>query len=185
MVKFYLLTFPRFPLRMKEHKSYFGKNRTHDFRTSRCVCRLPTRPLGRRVSMYVCITYSKSMGKPGKVANLAHGQLKRENGYSLSAFTPEHLVSRDGFGSPVPRQPAHLHTQAESGAYLQVYSRVSRWRPFIYLNHHNTPSGQSRVYRVTQLRIDGVHCREYTSTGSVNLKVVPSECCLGTSTWTS
>ena len=35
MVKFYLLTFPRFPLRKKEHKSYFGKNRTHDFRTSR------------------------------------------------------------------------------------------------------------------------------------------------------
>ena len=33
--KFYLLTFPRFPLRKKEHKSYFGKNRTHDFRTSR------------------------------------------------------------------------------------------------------------------------------------------------------
>ena len=35
MVAFYLLTFPRFPLRKKEHKSYFGKNRTHDFRTSR------------------------------------------------------------------------------------------------------------------------------------------------------
>ena len=37
MVEFYLLTFPRFPLRKKEHKSYFGKNRTHDFRTSRCA----------------------------------------------------------------------------------------------------------------------------------------------------
>ena len=37
MVEFYLLTFPRFPLRKKEHKSYFGKNRTHDLRTSRCV----------------------------------------------------------------------------------------------------------------------------------------------------
>ena len=36
MVEFYLLTFPRFPLRKKEHKSYFGKNRTHDFRT-RCA----------------------------------------------------------------------------------------------------------------------------------------------------
>ena len=36
-VEFYLLTFPRFPLRKKEHKSYFGKNRTHDFRTSRCA----------------------------------------------------------------------------------------------------------------------------------------------------
>ena len=28
------------------------------------------------------------------------------------------LASRDEFGSPVPRQPAHLYTQAESGAYL-------------------------------------------------------------------
>ena len=48
------------------------------------------------------------------------------------AFTAENLVSRDGFGSPVPRQPAHLHTQAESGAYLRDSSRVPRWRPFIY-----------------------------------------------------
>ena len=37
MGDFYLLTFPRFPLRKKEHKSYFGKNRTHDFRTSMCA----------------------------------------------------------------------------------------------------------------------------------------------------
>ena len=37
MIEFYLLTFPRFPLQKKEHKSYFGKNRTHDFRTSRCA----------------------------------------------------------------------------------------------------------------------------------------------------
>ena len=40
MVEFYLLTFPCFPLRKKEHKSYFGKNRTHDFRTSRCAAYL-------------------------------------------------------------------------------------------------------------------------------------------------
>ena len=37
----------------------------------------------------------------------------------LSPYAPENLASRDGFGSLVPRQPAHLHTQAESGAYLQ------------------------------------------------------------------
>ena len=40
MVEFYLLTFPRFPLRKKEHRSYLGKNRTHDFRTSRCAAYL-------------------------------------------------------------------------------------------------------------------------------------------------
>ena len=52
-----------------------------------------------------------------------------------STFAPENLVSRDGSGSPVPRrQPAHLHTQAESGAYLLWdSSRVPRRRPlFIY-----------------------------------------------------
>ena len=32
-------------------------------------------------------------------------------------LVPENLVSRDSFGRPVPRQPVHLHTQAESGAY--------------------------------------------------------------------
>ena len=36
----YSRTFPRFPLRKKEHKSYFGKNRTHVFRTSRCAAYL-------------------------------------------------------------------------------------------------------------------------------------------------
>ena len=44
---------------------------------------------------------------------------------------PENLVSRDGFSRPVPRQPAHLHTQAESGAYLGDSSRVPRRRPFM------------------------------------------------------
>ena len=51
---------------------------------------------------------------------------------SLSAFAPENFVSRDGFGGPTPRQSAHLHTQAEYGAYLSDSSRVPRQRPFIY-----------------------------------------------------
>ena len=49
----------------------------------------------------------------------------------LSLCVPENLVSRDGFSRPVPRQPAHLHTQAESGAYLRDSSRVPRRRPFM------------------------------------------------------
>ena len=57
----------------------------------------------------------------------------RKINVSLSAFVSEILVSRDGLGSPVPRQPAHLHTQAESGAYLRDSSRVPRRRPFIHL----------------------------------------------------
>ena len=48
-----------------------------------------------------------------------------------SPYVPDNLVSRDGFSLPVPRQPAHLHTQAESGAYSRDYSRVPRRRPFM------------------------------------------------------
>ena len=44
---------------------------------------------------------------------------------------PENLVSRDGFSRPVPRQPAHPHTQAESGAYSRDSSRVPRRRLFM------------------------------------------------------
>ena len=50
----------------------------------------------------------KSMDQPGKVANLARGQLNREMSSSLSPFAPDNLVWRDGFGSFIPRQPAHL-----------------------------------------------------------------------------
>ena len=71
------------------------------------------------------ITYSKSMDQPGKVANPARGQLNR--------FAPENLVSRDGFGSPVPRQPAHLYTQAESGAHIRDSSRFPQRRPLSYI----------------------------------------------------
>ena len=73
------------------------------------------------------------MDQPDKVANPPHGQLNRENDIPLSTCVPENLVSRDGFSRPVPRQPAHLHTQAESGAYLRDSSRVPRRRPFIFL----------------------------------------------------
>ena len=53
----------------------------------------------------------------------------------LSAFALENLISRDSFGSPVTRQPAHLHTQAESGAYLRDSSRVPRRRTINIHNH--------------------------------------------------
>ena len=71
------------------------------------------------------------MDQPGKVANPARGQLNRENNIPLSPCVPENLISRDGFSRPVPRQPAHLHTQAKSGAYLRDSSRVPRRRSFM------------------------------------------------------
>ena len=57
--------------------------------------------------MYVCmyghhIYSSKSKDQPGKVPNPARRQ----------PFAPANLVLRDGFGSPVPRQPARAYTQA-------------------------------------------------------------------------
>ena len=44
--------------------------------------------------------------QPDKVANPARDQLTEKNNVSLPPFAPENLVSQDGFGSPVPRQPA-------------------------------------------------------------------------------
>ena len=73
---------------------------------------------------------------------------------SMSAFAPKNLVSRDGFGSPVPRQPAHLHTQAESGAYLlRDSSRVPRRRPFL----HFRPPYAIR-HRVSPVSIGSRNC---------------------------
>ena len=60
MVEFYLLTFPSFPLRKKEHKSYFGKNRTHDFRTtSRCAAYLLLDHPGDILFSFFCFSVRK------------------------------------------------------------------------------------------------------------------------------
>ena len=103
---------------------------------------------------------------------------------SLSPFASENFVLRDGFDRPVPRQLARLQTRAEYGAYLQDSSRFPWRRPFIFFNRH-TSSGQSRVYRVTQLRTDGVCSRETAGKAPVNLKVIPNGCCFGRSPWTN
>ena len=61
------------------------------------------------------------MDQPSDVAIPARDQLNRKQmDIYLSPFAPENLVSRYGFGSPFPRQPAHFHTQAESGAYYII-----------------------------------------------------------------
>ena len=91
------------------------------------------------------------MDQPGKVANPARGQLNRENNIPLSPCVPEILVSRDEFSRPVPRQPAHLHTQAEYGAYLRDSSRVPRRRPFMKppyaIGSVSSLSGHANAYR--------------------------------------
>ena len=89
-----------------------------------------------RIYVYVCIFITCSKRRINRVRLPillvigSTGNFKMN--ISLSPCAPENLVLRDGFGSPVPRQPAHLHTQAESGAYLRDSSRFPRRRPFIY-----------------------------------------------------
>ena len=116
----------------QNHQNVGRRTSVHDLRSPK-LPRLHINALLPKHCVYVCmvITYSKSMDQPGKVANPARGQLNRENNIPLSPCVPENLISRDGFSRPVPRQPAHLHTQTESGAYLRDSSRVPRRRPFM------------------------------------------------------
>ena len=58
----------------------------------------------------ICDDHTYIHRSTGKVASSARGQLNMENEYlyiSLSPIAPENLVSRDGFGRPAQRQPAH------------------------------------------------------------------------------
>ena len=86
-------------------------------------------------------------------------------------------------GSAVPSRVSLLISILRLDLVL-TYGIPPEFRGGVHLWNRHTPSGQSWVYRVTQLRTDGVHCRESASTGPVNLKVVPNECCLGRSPWT-
>ena len=111
------------------------------------------------VCMYLCIDVGSShiaqYGSTGRSCQSC--SWSAEQGELIfpyrSPFVPENLVSRDGFGSPVPRPPAHLHTQAECGGHLQDSSRVPRRRPFSYfkLSHAigSVPSlsGHASAYR--------------------------------------
>ena len=88
----------------------------------RMLCRLLTRKTTSLHCMYIdvlciylCTRYghyiNQSINQPCKVANASRGQRNKEKGNLMSPFAPENLVSRDGFGRPIPRQPAHsLHS---------------------------------------------------------------------------
>ena len=69
----------------------------------------------------------------------------------LSPCVPENLVSRDGFSRPVPRQPVHLHTQAESGAYLRDSSRVPFMKPPYATGSVPSFSGHAIAYQCHSL----------------------------------
>ena len=59
--------------------------------------------------MYVCmvITFSRVWINRVRLPILLVVRRTRKMNISLSPFAPENLVSLDGFGRPVPRQPAH------------------------------------------------------------------------------
>ena len=71
--------------------------------------------------------------------------------YPLSPYVPGSLVSLDGFSCTVPRQPAHFHTQAKSGAYLPDSSRVPRrcsfMKPSYAIGSATSVSGHAIAYR--------------------------------------
>ena len=119
------------------------------------------------------------------VANPARGQLNRGKIIFPCPRSRLRIWSRET-GSAVPSRVSLLISILRLNLVL-TYGIPPEFRGGVHkfiLNRH-PPSGQSRVYRVTQLRTDGVHCRESAGTGPVNLKVVPNECCLGRSTWTN
>ena len=89
---------------------------------------------------------------------------------SLSPFEPGNLVSQDRFGRSVSRQPAHCPHSGWIWCLLTGFLPLPTTASICLCRQ--PPSGQSRVYQVTQLRTDGIRCRESTGTGPVVLKVV-------------
>ena len=89
----------------------------------------------------------------------------------LSAFAPENWPRETG--SAIPSRVSLLISILRLN--LVLTHRIPpefRGGVHLFILNRHTPSAQSRVYRVTQLRTDGVHCRESAGTGPVNLKVV-------------
>ena len=130
-------------------------------------------------------TYSKSMDQPSKVANPARGQLDREKWIFLCPRSRLRIWSRET-GLAVPPRVSWLISILRLNL-VHTYRTSPEFRGGVYLfiKNRHTPSGHSRVYRVTQFRTDGVHCRESAGTGPVNLKLVPNECCFSSSPYTN
>ena len=111
--------------------------------------------------------YSKSMDQPGMVA------------CSWSADKGKRIIpcprSRLRIWSPetdsvVPSRISLLISILRLNLVL-TYTIPSEFRSRVHLfiQNRHTPSVQTRVYRVTQLRTNGVHCQESAGTGPVNL----------------
>ena len=108
---------------------------------------------------------------------------------SLSPFAPEKLVSRDGSGRPVPRQPAHSSSLTSLQLCAVSCVREKHKHPIyfhggvhsLFIPPYAIGSVPSLSGHTHYLRTDdGVHCRESAGTGRVVLKAVPvtNDCCL-------
>ena len=111
------------------------------------------------------------MDQPGKVANPARGPLNSKNDISPVPVRAGEFGLARQVRRPVPSRVSLLilHTQAD-------WCLLTRFLPLsattsIYL-HRQPPSGQSRIYQVTPLCTDGVHCREYAGRGPAVLKII-------------
>ena len=123
------------------------------------------------------------MNQPGKVANPARGQLGQGECLIPSPRACLRIWSRET-GSAVLSRVSLFISVLRLNLVL-TYGIPPEFRGGVHLCDRHTPSGQSRIYRGTQLCTDGVHCRESADTGPLKLKVVPNECCLGRSPWTN
>ena len=93
---------------------------------------------------------------------------------SMSPFAPENLVSRDGFGCPVPRQPARSPLRLylnrlivlTDGIPSTFRGSVHLFIPLIAISSVQSLPGHAVAYQ-------WLHCRESAGTGPVVLKVVP------------
>ena len=126
---------------------------------------------------YVCSTYvwsalATEYESTGYSCQSCSRSAEQENRFFPCPRSLLRISSRET-GSVVPSRvlPLILHTQAESGTHSCGSSRAFHDGVHIY---RQPPSGQSRVNGASQIRTDGVHCRESVGTGPpVVLKVVP------------
>ena len=122
---------------------------------------------------------AKRKDQPGKVANPPRGQLS-----SFFFFCPRSLLriwSRETGWQSHPASPCSSPYYSDCLVLAFRISPDFRGGVYLFIYNCHTPSGHSRVYRVTHMRTDGIHCRESADTGLENLKAVPNGCCLGRS----
>ena len=127
---------------------------------SRDSSRFPCRPSlpSTAESTYLCMvsTFSKVWINRARLPIL-HVVSRGNMFFSLSPFAPWNFVSRERSAVPSRVSPLILHTRAESDWLVLTHGVSPAFRDGVHMYRH-PPSGQSRVYQVTHLRTDCVHC---------------------------